>query len=154
MITIKNTQKTYPVKKTVLQKIVRRMLASLGLSGFDVSIWITTDPTIKKFNNQFRNKDKATDILSFPFHNKPINEKNIELIREDERNLGDIIISAQYAARQAKGLWQRSFDEHMIALLAHGIAHLIGHDHLTDKEYKQMQLIEKKLIAAVTKNKR
>ena len=154
MITIKNTQKTYPVKKTVLQKIVRRMHASLGLSGFDVSIWITTDPTIKKFNNQFRNKDKATDILSFPFHNKPINEKNIELIREDERNLGDIIISAQYAARQAKGLWQRSFDEHMIALLAHGIAHLIGHDHLTDKEYKQMQLIEKKLIAAVTKNKR
>lgn len=154
MVTIKNTQRTYPIRTTVLQKMVRRMLSSLGLAGFDVSIWVTTDQTIKKFNKQFRNKDKATDILSFPFHNKAINDETKDLIREDEKNLGDIIISAPYAARQARGLWQRSFDQHMIALLAHGVAHLIGHDHLTDEEFKHMQKVEQKLITAAKKTKR
>jgi len=151
MITIKNTQRTYLVKKTALHKTIKKMLASIGLGDFDVSVWITSDQTIRKFNKQFRNKDRPTDILSFPFHDEPITSDNAIFILEEEKNLGDIIIAAPYAARQAAHIWHRSFDQHMTALLAHGIAHLIGHEHNTDAEFKKMQHIEEKLIAAAIK---
>ncbi|HAU30183.1 TPA: hypothetical protein DCW54_00900, partial [Candidatus Dependentiae bacterium] len=65
MIYLKNSQRSVPVNTDALQRDAERLLSYLKLSAYDLSIWITTDQTIRRFNKQFRGKDKATDILSF-----------------------------------------------------------------------------------------
>ena len=75
--------------------------------------------------------------------------QKIKAHTEDEKYLGDIIISLEYALADAPITWARPFREHLVVLIAHGIAHLLGHDHMTDEQWKLMQKAETKLL---TKN--
>ena len=140
MITIKNRQKKISINEREIKKDVESMLACVNCvncvncSEKDIGIWFTTNHTIRKYNKKYRKKDKITDILSFPMG--------------DERDLGDIIISLERAQSDA-GRENRSFKEHMRILLAHGIAHLLGFDHQTDEDYKNMQKKERQLLAAL-----
>lgn len=121
------------------------MLISLGYEDFDLGIWLTTNRTIKNYNKRFRKKDKATDILSFPYH-PSLKPGNKVIIKEPEdKNLGDIIISLEYAKTDAQQQ-DKTLAQLLNILLAHGITHLLGYDHKTDEEYKKMQKIEKKLL--------
>lgn len=121
------------------------MLEVLGYKDFDVGILLTTNATIKRYNQIFRKKDKPTDILSFPFHTEIKPGQKIQAKTPEEKNLGDIIISLEYVAQKA-GELGRTFDQHLRILLAHGIAHLLNYDHQTDQEFKKMMQIEKKLL--------
>ena len=67
MILLKNTQRTIPVNVTQLKKEAQQILDLLGYPDFDLGIWITTNKTIQEYNATYRNKNKPTDILSFPF---------------------------------------------------------------------------------------
>jgi len=150
MITIKNTQRSTKLSATRIKTQVQAMLATAGYPDYDVSIWFTSNATIRRYNKQFRNKDKPTDILSFPFHDlKPGERLNAQT--PDERNLGDIIISVAYAQKDCKITWKRTFEQHLPHLLAHGIAHLLGHDHQTDAEYQKMHIFEQKLIKGISR---
>lgn len=147
-INIRTTQKTYPISVADITRRVRAMLEAVGYSGFSVSIWFTTDATIRRYNRDFRQKDKATDILSFPFHPHITPGERIIALSRAEKNLGDMIISLEYVARTAYK-WERDFDTHLTALLAHGIAHLLNYDHITDEQFAEMEPIEQRCIAAV-----
>lgn len=109
---------------------------SLGIAGFTqalldkqnhghhcVSILFTNDEAIQELNKQYRNKDKATDVLSFPAmpHQHP----------EMAPMLGDIVISVDTAARQAQDIGQPLTTE-LRFLVLHGLLHLMGYDHETD----------------------
>jgi rRNA maturation RNase YbeY len=146
MITIKNSQKTTAINLSALRRTVQTMLKKAGYPDFDLGIWLTTNATIRRYNKKYRGKDKATDILSFPFHADLKPGQKIKVSTEDDKNLGDIIISVAYAQKEAKPTWNRRFDEHLVALIAHGIAHLLGHDHETDKEWMAMQAVEHRLL--------
>lgn len=146
MITIKNSQKTTPINTQTLRRKTQAMLKKAGYPDLDLGIWLTTNTTIRRYNKKYRGKDKATDILSFPFHTTLKPGQKIKVTSEDDKNLGDIIISVAYTQKEAMRTWNRTFDEHLVALIAHGIAHLLGHDHETDKEWKAMLAVEHQLL--------
>lgn len=144
MITIQNRQRKYTFDTQTYQKNAQKILDFLNYSDFDLYILITTNKTIRAYNRDYRNKDKATDILSFPFHHIAPGAK-IQAQTSDDKNLGDIIISMEYVAQDAKkhGV---TLEQRMYRLLVHGITHLLGYDHETEPEYKQMYALETKLM--------
>lgn len=111
-------KKVKGVESKLLSKIAHRALEVLGLSKVELSIALVSDAQIKRLNKLYRNKDKPTDVLSFP-----IGEK-----LEDWLILGDIVISVDTAKRQAQELGH-SLEEELKRLLVHGLVHLLGYDH-------------------------
>lgn len=148
MITITNKQRKIPIDTKALMLKAQKMLDYLEYSDFDLGIWLTTNKTIRTYNRDFRHKDKATDILSFPFYPDLTPGSRIEAHSDDEKNVGDMIISLEYVLKDAPR-WGHTFEERMDVLLAHGIAHLLNYDHQTEQEYAQMQQVEKKLLSAL-----
>lgn len=144
MIFIKNTQRSFKVDTKKLQKTAQDILDILGYSDFDVSIWLTTDKTIHAYNRDYRAKDKPTDILSFPYHENVKEGKGIKIQTEDDKNLGDIMISVAYV-HYLLPLHEVSLQERLSALLIHGICHLLGYTHYTDESDKEMSAIEEKI---------
>ena len=149
MILIKNRQRKIKVDVKKLHAQAQKILGVLDYADFDLNILLTTNKSIHAINKQFRNKDKATDILSFPFHPNLKPGQKIKVTSPDDKNLGDIIISLEHVQKDAAEKWNRTLQHHLTALLAHGIAHLIGHDHHTDNEYNEMLKLEKRLLKSV-----
>ena len=148
MILIQNRVKKIKVNNLKLHKMIHTMLTVLNYGSFDIGILLTTNVTIRKFNRNFRKKDQPTDILSFPFHSDLKPGKRIKVMRSEDKNLGDIIISLEYVKEKALE-WNRTLDEHLKVLLAHGIAHLLNYDHQSNQDFKVMSKIEKKLLRAL-----
>ena len=124
------------------------MIKAIGYDGFDIGVLLTTNKSIRTYNRDYRDKDKPTDILSFPYHTELKPGEQIKVIHEEDKNLGDIIISLEYVIKKAHEL-ERTFDEHLIILLAHGVAHLLNYDHITDEDYVIMQKVEDSLLRSV-----
>ena len=148
MILIKNKVKKIKINTNQIKKSVAKMLRSLNYQDFDIGILFTTNQTIRKFNKKFRKKDKSTDILSFPYYTNLKPGQKIQAKEPEGKNLGDIIISLEYAKKDATKL-KKSLDEHLSVLLAHGIAHLLGYTHETEKEYKIMHAFEQKFLKVI-----
>jgi rRNA maturation RNase YbeY len=149
MVLIKNKLQKIKLNTKKLQKHAEKILKALKYDDFDIGILITTNKTIQKFNQKFRSKNKPTDILSFPYHTKLKPGKKITPNKEDDRNLGDIIISPEFILKENQ---KQSLEKKLNILLAHGIAHLLGYNHKTQKSYVEMQKFEKKLLKIIDKN--
>jgi probable rRNA maturation factor len=127
------------VEGKLLGKIAHRALEVLGLSKVELSIALVSDPQIKRLNKLYRNKDKPTDVLSFPIGEKV----------EDWLILGDIVISVDTAKRQAKELGH-SLEEELKRLLVHGLVHLLGYDHeLGGEEEKKFFELEEFVLKEI-----
>jgi probable rRNA maturation factor len=113
---------------------------SLKYESFDdnceVSISFVTNDEIHSINKQFRNIDRETDVLSFP---QLTFEENEEISKNEngEIILGDIIISVEKALAQSEE-YGHSFKREMAFLTAHSMLHLLGYDHMTPEEEKDM----------------
>ena len=105
-----------------------------------LTLLLSNNKNIKKLNFKFRNKNKATDILSFPI-NKKINNKFY---------FGDIIISYQFI-NKPKNINNLMFKKKVIKMFIHGFLHLIGYDHKKDKDYKKMHREEVKIFNLIEK---
>ena len=105
------------VSRAALERFAGRASRAAGLRA-EVNVLVTGDAEVRRFNRQFRNKDKPTDVLSFP--------------GGDEEFAGDIAISAATAARNARRLGHSTADE-LKVLLLHGLLHLAGYDHERDR---------------------
>jgi len=151
MIFIRNRQRTVPIDRGFIQKNATEIVNILKYEGYDLSIVITNDRTMRTYNRTFRQKDKTTDILSFPFYSNIQPGKRIISRSDDEKILGDLIISAPAVVRDAaaEGI---SFDERMQILLVHGILHLLGYDHITDGDYKIMHARELRILRYLKKS--
>ena len=114
------------VRPSELRIAAERMLRALGLPRAELSILLCTDPEIHALNRDYRSKDKPTDVLAFA-----LREGEAGHLAGD--HLGDVVISVDTAARQAKdrGI---SLKIEATTLLAHGLLHLLGWDHQTDEE--------------------
>ena len=109
----------------------------------DISIILTNDKVIKNYNNNYRNIDKATNVLSFPIYEK-------EVIKELNQNdnyvlLGDIILSIDTIIRESNEQ-KKQFSDHLTHLVVHSILHLFGFDHINEIEAKYMESIEIKVL--------
>ena len=107
-----------------MRRIARTISDGLGLTGAELSIVLTDDPSIRELNRAWRGRDRATDVLSFSQV-----EGQGPLPSTGPTVLGDVVVSLDTAARQAE---ERGHDlEHEVArLLVHGVLHLLGHDHV------------------------
>ncbi|ACN99294.1 rRNA maturation RNase YbeY [Sulfurihydrogenibium azorense] len=112
------------ITKEFVKKAVEQILKNLQLENIEISITLTDNDTIKSINKEWRNKDKPTDVLSFPFG---------DTIGYKYRVLGDVIISLPYAKKQAQEIGF-SYKQEIVRLLTHGILHLLGYDHETNEE--------------------
>lgn len=104
---------------------------------YEISILLTNDKEIQKLNNQWRGKDKATNVLSFP---------QLSDLEEIPKNafplhLGDIVFSYETILDEAKAQ-DKQFKNHFLHLLIHGILHLLGYDHTTPDDAKIMETLE------------
>tara|TARA_B100000963_G_scaffold303647_1_gene276931 strand:+ start:2447 stop:2908 length:462 start_codon:yes stop_codon:yes gene_type:complete len=106
------------------------------------SVLLSNNKNIKKLNNRFRKKNKSTDILSFPTNG--FNKK------QKKKYLGDIIISFDYI-NYPKNISKVEFKEKLIKIFIHGFLHLLGFDHLKDKDFKKMSSEEEKIFELVSK---
>lgn len=110
-----------------------------------VSIILTNNENIKKINNEYRNIDKETDVLSFPMFEQEEVESIINKNDNKEEVLGDIIISIPKVEEQSKE-YGHGFEREFAYMLVHGFYHLMGHDHMEEEEKKQMRDKEEKVL--------
>jgi len=105
-------------------------LAGGGADG-DLTILLTTDRHVQSLNRSFRDKDKPTNVLSFP-------------ARGDDY-LGDVAIAYGVTAREAKASGKKTAD-HAVHLAVHGVLHLIGFDHVTQRQARLMEPLEVRIL--------
>ena len=105
-----------------------------------LTLLLSNNRCIKKLNKEFKNKNKSTDILSFPF------TKKIKLSKKTY--IGDIIISYNFM-NKPKSQNIKNFKEKIIKTFIHGFLHLLGFDHIKNKDYKKMVNEEEKIYKSV-----
>lgn len=112
------------------------VLLNEGADGEHVTVLLTDDATVRALNARFRQKDAPTNVLSFPAPPNP------------EKHLGDVALAygtcAREAAEQGKPL-----AHHLQHLVAHGVLHLLGYDHMTDLEAEAMEGLERVVLAGL-----
>lgn len=141
---IEENESYIKVVKKVLTKCFEK--ENLENTNMYISITLTNPENIRKINNQYRNIDKQTDVLSFPmFEKNEIQEKikNKENIVKEV--LGDIIISIQQVEKQAKE-YGHSLERELAYMLVHGFYHLMGYDHIEQKDKEIMRPKEEKIL--------
>jgi len=148
MITIKNRQKKIQFNVENYHQKAQKILTYLGYQDFDLGILLTTEKTIQNYNRDFRNKEKATDVLSFPYHTDLKPGKKIKVLSDEDKNLGDIIIAVSYVFENKHTL-DGDFNARMDRMLVHAICHLLGHDHIHDADFKKMMTLENKLLKVI-----
>ncbi len=102
----------------------------------NLCILLSDNKGIKKLNKSFRNKNKPTDVLSFPFEKKFNLKKNTYL--------GDIVVSFEFM-NNPKSINNLDFKNKVTKIFIHGFLHLLGHDHIKLKDFKKMNLEEEKI---------
>lgn len=135
----------------VLKRRAERMLAALDLQGVEVSVALVADETIRTLNREWRKKDKPTDVLSFPMMDDAAPpSRSLGTAGADggaPTLLGDVIVSTPTAIRQARARGAALADE-VTVLLAHGVLHLLGFDHGSDDDEREMNAYARVLEAA------
>ncbi len=117
--------------------VERAALAALQGRKATVSIMLTDDATIRVLNQQFRGKDKATNVLSFPAAKMPGNEDFLAISPLPRRQRSE-------AAEEGKALIA-----HLSHLAVHGVLHLLGEDHETPEEAERMEAAERAILAVL-----
>ena len=135
MVEVINRQRRHKVQPKRWREFATEALNVIGAGNRDAAIVFVSDAAIRKLNRQFRGKDSATDVLSFPSQPEAFEKKT-------GRNLGEIVISLDRAQSQAKENGLTLVNE-VEQLILHGLLHLCGHDHETDDG--EMNRLELKL---------
>ena len=128
----------------MVRKVAKASLSALESPEAELSISLVSDKKITELNQQYRNRPRPTDVLSFSMREGAFSDINPQL-------LGDVVISVETAKRQAesKGL---SLEEEICVLLIHGILHLFGYDHeKSDLKAQAMQKKERDLLLLMEK---
>jgi len=133
MIELINRQRARKINAKRWREFAEQALQTIDSTKQSVTIVFVSDAAIKKLNRQFRGKNYSTDVLSFP-------TKAEDFESDNQSHLGEVVISVERAAAQAKenGL---TFSNEVEQLILHGLLHLSGYDHDTDNgEMSRLEL--------------
>ena len=132
--------------KSYFEKKLKKFSKNIKLfknKNITFTILLTSSANMKKLNKKFRKRDKATDVLSFPF----LLPNRLKLIRKKNIYLGDIATSYEIInSRSKKGSFLQEFDKVWI----HGLLHLVGYDHIKNKDYLKMSKLEEKILNSIS----
>jgi probable rRNA maturation factor len=125
-----------------IESWVRRALDGAGRAGeFEVGVRVVDRDEIRALNREYLDKDRATNVLSFP-------TGPIEGLPDDEPQLlGDIVVCAAVVSVEAAEQGKATAD-HWAHMLVHGTLHLLGYDHVADDEAQEMEALEIRVLAA------
>lgn len=136
-------------KKKVISKIISTTLKAIpafqNIKDLEIAVLLTNDEKMQQLNGEFRDKNKPTNVLSFPdVEIKP--RDLLEFLSEKEYiYIGDIAIGYDIVKLEAIEA-NISMHDHFVHLLVHGILHLIGYDHMNDKDEKEMMDLEIQIL--------
>ena len=134
--------------KDVIEKVLSQCFKEEKLenSKLCVTVTLTTPKTIQEINKQYRNIDRATDVLSFPmFEKDELDSKIQENDFENEDILGDIVVSVEKVNEQAIE-YGHSFERELSYMIVHGFYHLMGYDHIEEDDKKVMREKEENIL--------
>ena len=134
--------------KEVIEKVLSQCFKEEKLenSKLCVTVTLTTPKTIQEINKQYRNIDRATDVLSFPMFEKDELDKKIQKNDfENEDILGDIVVSVDKVKEQAIE-YGHSFERELSYMIVHGFYHLMGYDHIEEEDKKIMRKKEEYIL--------
>lgn len=120
------------------------MMASLQHKEVDLSVVLADDAIVQELNKTYRHKDKTTNVLSFPA--TEMQEGDLaEDCKIPELALGDVILSLDTLTIEANAQ-KKTLRDHFYHLLVHGILHLLGYDHISEKEANRMESKEIEIL--------
>ena len=139
---VENFENNYEQDSTA---IIEQALKTLGIEDdVEVSCVLVDDERIHEINREYRHIDRSTDVISFAM------EDNDQFYVEGmPRTLGDIFISVDHAKKQAEE-YGHSLRRGMCFLFTHGILHLLGYDHMTDEQEKEMFGLQDEILGALS----
>ena len=141
--------------EALVELVVGKALETFVEEDYEVSISFVDNHEIRELNKQYRNKDIETDVLSFPMMEFEVTEENYnneeDFVQED-RLLGDIVISLERAKEQSIE-YGHSFERELAFLVVHGVLHLLGMDH-EDEEHEQEMINKQEEILKLLEIKR
>ena len=132
----------------VIEKVLNKCFKEENLenSKLYITITLTTPENIRIINKQYRNIDRATDVLSFPMFEKEELDKKIQNNDFEHQDvLGDLIISIEKVKEQAEE-YGHSFERELSYMVVHGFYHLMGYDHIKEEDKKIMRPKEEKIL--------
>ena len=139
-VSVLNHQDRVPANRRRIGAAARKILKVLGYEGYELTVVLVDDPEITRLNRQYFRRNRPTNVISFPMMDGTAVSGRAKL-------LGDIVISAETAERDAAEVRKKTGDE-LLFLLIHGILHLVGYDHeKTRKERMEMEAKEQELFA-------
>ena len=143
-ILLNNEQKKVILSQALQTRLCRALRSAAKLYDLpnkcEVGVLLTDNRKIKKLNNQYRNKNEATDVLSFA-----LNEGDSIPMQEQQPLLGDIVISVERALQQSIE-YEHSLERELTYLAIHGFLHLLGYDHMNEAEKKEMRAQEEDIL--------
>ena len=130
-------KKEFPEYKTIISDAVKKTFQSENINSQNnhISVFLTSDDNIKGLNLKYRNKNKSTNVLAFPIQ---------ELI-EKKNYIGDLAISLEKIIFESNK-YKIKKNKYLSKITIHGILHLLGYDHINDKDYEVMNKIEDTII--------
>jgi len=143
-ISISNRQKRVAIDRRKIRETAKKILNALGLEGHELSVVLVDDEEITRLNRRYFHRNRPTNVISFPMAAG-------EAAGIQPQLLGDVVISAETAERQA--LEAQEKPEHEIYfLLIHGVLHLAGYDHVSSaRERRKMEKKERELFSIIVK---
>ncbi len=134
-------KKNFPYFKKYISKTVNATLniVDVGVAkNVSITFLLTSNKKIKELNMKFRKKNKPTNVLSFP----------MQSTYRDNYLLGDIVLANQTLLQESIELRVKKYD-YLSKMTIHGMLHLLGYDHKTEKQYKQMKKFENLIYNSV-----
>jgi len=116
--------------------VLRAATAALGTVEGDVVVLLTDDAGVQDLNARFRDKDRPTNVLSFPAAESAF------------PHLGDVVLGHAYCAAEAEAQG-KTLPDHLSHLVVHGVLHLLGRDHEDDDEAEEMEAEEREILASL-----
>ncbi|MEO8114063.1 MAG: rRNA maturation RNase YbeY [Phenylobacterium sp.] len=125
-----------PRAEALARVTAEAVLSQEGRTGEGVTLLLADDAAVRELNSRFRGKDEATNVLAFPAPANP------------ERHLGDVALAFGVCAGEASAQG-KSLAGHLQHLVAHGVLHLLGYDHLSEQEATAMEGLERVVLAGL-----
>lgn len=130
----------YKLDKTVIEKAVKLTINEVipNMHNIELSLSLANDKFVRTLNNKYRDNNNFTNVLSFPQYDslQDVKHSNDNVIL-----LGDIVLAYEIIYEESK-LFRKTFQEHAIHLIIHGVLHLLNFDHVNLNEEKKMKKIE------------
>ena len=135
---IKNPKKYFSEKLKKISKIIKFFKDK----NITFTILLTNSLNMKKLNNKFRNQNTPTDVLSFPF----LSSNNLKFLKQKKIYIGDIAVPYEVINSRSK---KKNFFLEFDKVWVHGLLHLIGHNHIKNKDYFKMSKFEKRILNSI-----